>query len=155
MLGRNCNLPNTLNYIFPSLDKSNFSSDSVKDIYALYSARQASVCLESSNKIKLTLKKNIRNYQQFYVTNEMFYYKREDSPECKDPAKILGQGGPIKFPRQGTRYIKVHVCRLQSIKYSQCTTTYIEKQTNVGDNATNSVSTDHREQNERTKETLS
>ena len=85
----------------------------------------------------------------------MFYYKREDLPECKDPAKILWQDGPIKFPRWGTRYIKVHVCRLQSIKYSQYSTTNIEKQTNVGDNATNSVSTDHREQNERTKETLS
>ena len=37
--------------------------------------------LESSNKVKLGLKKNIRNYQELYEVNEMVYCKREDSPE--------------------------------------------------------------------------
>ena len=46
----------------------------------------------------------------------MVYYKREDSSEWKGPAKVLGQGGPFLFLRQGTRYIKAHVCRVQSIK---------------------------------------
>ena len=65
------------------LDKSNYSSDLAKHIYALYAARQAFVSLESSNKIKLGLKKNIRNYQELYEVNEMVYCK--DSPEWKGP----------------------------------------------------------------------
>ena len=69
MFGRNCNLPNTLNHTLPALDKSNYSSDLAKHIYALYTARQAFASLESSNKNKLALKKNIRNYQQFYEIN--------------------------------------------------------------------------------------
>ena len=69
MFGRNCNLPNTLNDTLPALDKSNYSSDLAKHIYALYTTRQAFASLESSNKNKLALKKNIRNYQQFYEIN--------------------------------------------------------------------------------------
>ena len=46
----------------------------------------------------------------------MVYYKRKDSPEWKGPAKVLGQDGPILLLHQGTRYTKVHVCRVQSIK---------------------------------------
>ena len=81
-----------------------------------YATRQAFVSLKSSNKIKLALKKNICNYQQFYETNVMVYYKRKNSPEWKDPAKVLGQDGPALFLRQGTRYIKAYVCRVQSIE---------------------------------------
>ena len=72
--------------------------------------------METSKKVKLALKKNIRNYQQFCEVNEMVYYKREESPEWKDPAKVLGQDGPVLFLRQGTRYIKGHGHRVQSIK---------------------------------------
>ena len=116
VFGRNCNLPNTTNDILPALDKSNYSSDLAKHIYALYAARQAFISLESTNKDKLALKKNICNYQQFHEINEMVYYKRKDSPEWKGPAKVLRQDGPVLFLHQGTRYIKAHVRRVQSIK---------------------------------------
>ena len=72
VFGRNCNLPNTLNDTLPALDISNYSSDLANYIYALYAARQAFVSLESSNKNKLTLKKNISNYEQFYEINQIF-----------------------------------------------------------------------------------
>ena len=71
VFGRNLNLPNTLNDTLPALEKSNYSSDLARHIYTLYAAKQAFVSLESSDKIKLALKKNICNCQQFYGINEM------------------------------------------------------------------------------------
>ena len=71
VFGRNLNLPNTLNDTLPALEKSNYSSDLARHIYTLYAAKQAFVSLESSDKIKLALKKNICNCQQFYEINEM------------------------------------------------------------------------------------
>lgn len=41
------------------------------------------------------------------------YYKREDDQRWKGPAKVLGQDGPVVFIRQGSRYIKAHVCCVQ------------------------------------------
>ena len=76
VFGRNCNLPNTLVDHLPALQPV-YSSDLASHIYALHSARQAFVALESSDKIKLSIKKNIRNYKQFYNIGDMVYYKRD------------------------------------------------------------------------------
>ena len=70
--------------------------------------------MESSNKTKLALKKNIGNYGQFAEINEMVYCKY--SAEWKGPAKVLGRDGPVLFLHQGTKYKKARVCRVQPIK---------------------------------------
>lgn len=80
-------------------------TDLAKYIYALYAARQAFISLESSNNVKLAIKKEYMQLStiQFYEITEMVYYKRKDSPEWKGPAKVIGQDGPVLFLRQGTR----------------------------------------------------
>ena len=70
--------------------------------------------MESSNKTKLALKKNIGNYGQFAEINEMVYCKY--SAEWKGPAKVLGRDGPVLFLHQDTKYKKARVCRVQPIK---------------------------------------
>ena len=112
VFGHNCNLPNTLVDHLPALDKTIYSSDLASYIYALHSARQAFVALESSNKIK-SIKKNICNYQQFYNIGNMVYYKRDSSHEWKGPAKVLGQDGAVLFLHHGAKYIKAHICCVQ------------------------------------------
>ena len=97
VFGRNCILPNTLVDHYPAPDKTVYSSDLASHIYALNSARQVFVALESSSKIKLSVKKNIRNYQQFYNIGNMVYYKRDSSHEWKGLAKVLGQDGAVSF----------------------------------------------------------
>ena len=64
-------------------------------------------------KIKLALKKNIRNYQRFYELGDEVYYKQDSSSQWKGPAKVLGHDGPVLFLRHGARYIKAHICRVQ------------------------------------------
>ena len=113
VFGCNCNLPNTLVNHFPALDKTVYSSDLASHIYALHSVRKAFVALESSNKMKLSIKKNICNYQQFYNIGDMVYYKRDSSHEWKGPAKVLEQDRAILFLRHGAKYIKAHICRVQ------------------------------------------
>ena len=73
IFGRNCNLPNTLVDHLPALNITVYSSD----LAFAHCARQAFVALESSNKIKLSVKKNICNYQQFYNIGNMVYYQRD------------------------------------------------------------------------------
>ena len=68
---------------------------------------------EASGKIKLVLKKNIRNYQRFYELEDEVYYKRDSPSQWKSPAKVLGQDGPELFLRHSARYIKAHICRVQ------------------------------------------
>ena len=65
------------------------------------------------------------------------YHKREDSPKSKGPAKVLGQHGSALFLRQGTRYIKIHVCRVQSIKSPSIQYTTLENSHNNNNNTHN------------------
>ena len=76
---------------------------------ALHAARKAFIETESSSKLKLALKKNLRptTGTVFSVGDEV-YYKRDDSHERKGPGKVLGHDEPVVFIRQGSRYIKAH-----------------------------------------------
>ena len=64
-------------------------------------------------KIKLALKKNIRNYQKFYELGDEVYYKQDSSSQWKGPVTVLGQDRPVLFLRHETRYIKAQICRVQ------------------------------------------
>ena len=55
------------------------------------------------------LRKQTRQSGEYYCLGDEVYYKRDDSPEWRGPAKVLGQDGPVIFLRQGTRRITPHV----------------------------------------------
>ena len=82
-------------------------------ISAIHAARKAFITSEASEKIKLALKKNIRNYQRFHELGDYDYYKQDSSSQWKGPAKVLGQDGPVLFLRHKTKYIKAHICRVK------------------------------------------
>ena len=71
------NLPSTINYHLPALESAIQSVDSAHHISAIHAARKGFIASESSEKIKLALKINIRNYQRFYELRDEVYYKRD------------------------------------------------------------------------------
>ena len=63
--------------------------------------------------MKLSIKKNIRNYQKFYNIVNMVYYKLDSSHKWKGTRKVLGQDEAALFLHHGVKYIKVHICCVQ------------------------------------------
>ena len=51
-----------------------------------------------------------------FIQGEEVYYKTNDSPRWKGPAKVIGQDGPVVFIRHGGKHIKAHSCRVQLVK---------------------------------------
>ena len=64
------------------------------------------------------MRNNIHSSGQIYNIRDEVYYKRDNSPKRKGPAKVLGQDGPVVFLRHGIRHIKAHVCRVQATENS-------------------------------------
>ena len=111
VFGCNGNFPNTINDKLPALESLPKSSHIGLHISALHAARRSFLQSESSEKIKRALRKQTRQSGQYYCLRDEVYYKRDDGPEWRGPAKVLGQDGPVIFLRQGTRRIKAHACR--------------------------------------------
>ena len=114
VFGRNTNLPNFISKKLPAQETTCKSFDTGLHISALHAARKAFIETESSSKLKLALKNNLRpaTGTVFSVGDEV-YYKRDDSHEWKGPGKVLGHDRPVVFIRKGSRYIKAHTCRVQ------------------------------------------
>ena len=115
VFGKASNLPSTINSHLPAFESTIRSVDLAHHTSAIHAVREAFITSEASQKIKLALKKNVRYYQRFYEPGDYVYYKRDSSSQWKGLAKVLGQDGPALFLRHGARYIKVHMCRVQSI----------------------------------------
>ena len=75
------NLPSTINDHLPALESAIQLVDLAYHISAIHAARKAFIASESSEKIKLALMKNIRNYQRFYELGDEVYYKRDSSSQ--------------------------------------------------------------------------
>ena len=74
---------------------------------------------ESSNKLKIALQKNTLSFISTCNISDEVFYKRNDSPEWKGPAKVLGQDKSVLFIRQGSRYIKAHLCQVQPVQMQE------------------------------------
>ena len=119
-------------------------------ISALHAARKAFIATESSNKIKLALRKNVRTSGITYNIGDEVYYKRDDNQAWKGPATVLGQDGPVVFIRQGSHYIKAHTCRVQPSNVNS----YIETETTNRDLFSERHITDKVNQNDSNKKDL-
>ena len=75
VFGKASNLPSIIDDHLPALDSTIRSVDLAPDISAIHAVRKAFLTSEASEKIKLTLKKNIRNYQRFHELRGYIYYK--------------------------------------------------------------------------------
>ena len=87
--------------------------DAVQHTTTLHTYRKTFITSESSEKLKLALKKNIRNHQTFYNLGDKVFYKQDNLPQWKGLAKILGKNRPVLTLRHGAGYVKAHICRVQ------------------------------------------
>ena len=68
--------------------------------------------------MRRALSHNIRNSGDVkYLTGDSVYFKRLASNSWHGPAKVLGQDGQQVLVKKGSRYIRVHPCRLQFIDH--------------------------------------
>ena len=111
VFGKNINLPSTLNDTLSAGHSDNPLI--LEHLKSLHSAREAFMKSESSNKLRIALRKQTRNTREHFDLGQEVYYKRKDDVKWKGPGKVIGQDGPVVFIRHGGFYIKVHCCRVQ------------------------------------------
>lgn len=113
VFGKNVNLPNARSDL-PPAQNTDSSPLIAKHLMALHKARQAFITQESCEKLRRALNKQTRNYSEFqYHNGDNVYYKRSDQKVWHGPAKVLGQDGPQFLLKHGSRYIRVHQCKMQ------------------------------------------
>ena len=79
---------------------------------ALHVSREAFVKAESSERIRRALRRQIRPSGTTYDTDNLVYYKRNNSDKWKGPRRVIGQDGQQVFVRHGGTYVRIHPCRL-------------------------------------------
>ena len=111
VFGRNVNLPNAINDQL----SAGYSEKPliIKHLNAMYSAREAFMKIESSNKLRTALRRQTRKTRDFFNLGQEVYYKRNNDIKWKGPGKVIGQDGPVVFVRHGGHYVKVHCTRIQ------------------------------------------
>ena len=156
VLGKNPNLPNFIENNLPAQEPSTKSFHIATRLTALHAARKAFIESESSNKLKTALRKNTRSFFNTYNIGDEVFYKRNDSPEWKGPGKVLGQDGSVLFIRQGLRYIKVHLCRVQPVHMQNIESSYSDNTPNIessySDNTPNTDTNANKQQNDNENE---
>ena len=87
VFGQNSNLSITINDLLSALEILVQSLDVAQHVTTLHTARILFTSFESSEKLKVALQKNIRNYQTFYnlgtnsITNEIIYHNGKVLPK--------------------------------------------------------------------------
>ena len=95
------NLPNNMNDTLPALEKVITSADLALHIATVHSARQAFMKAQTSEKIKIALKKQTQQTQERYKISEEVYYKRNIGEQWKGPVNVLGQDESVVFLQNG------------------------------------------------------
>ena len=111
VFGRNINLPNAINDQL----SAGYSENPlvIKHLNAMYSAREAFMKIESSNKLRTALRRQTRKTRDFFNLGQEVYYKCNNNIKWKGPGKVIGQDGPVVFIRHGGHYVKVHCSGIQ------------------------------------------
>ena len=110
VLGQNGNFPSVINSRLPGLEEVPESSAAALHIASMHLARQAFMEVESCQKIKRALKKQLRlPSQSSYQIGDCVYYYRDVGGKSDDkwrgPAKVIGQDNQVVIIRHGARVI--------------------------------------------------
>ena len=80
---------------------------------ALHTTRQAFITTESSRKLKLTLRKQIRQTTDFFEPGSEIFFKRNIDQKWRGPGIVISQDGSVVFIRQGGLLYKAHCSQTQ------------------------------------------
>ena len=102
------------------------------------------------------MRKNTCSFFNTYNIGNEVLYKRNDSPQWKGPGKDLGQDESVLLIRQGSRYIKVHLCRVQPVHIQNIESSYSDNTQNVkssySDNTSHIDTNANKQQNDNKNE---
>ena len=123
-LGQNPRLPSTFVDKLPALTPVATSKILADNLTALHKAREAFIQSESSEKLRRALNHNIRTSGDMkYLSGDSVFFKRANESHWRSPGKVLGQDGQQVLVKYGSRYVRVHPCRitLERKRIVQCT----------------------------------
>ena len=95
VFGRNSNLSNIINDTLPALEKVTTSADLTLHIVTLHSVREAFMKAQTSEKIKIALKKQTRQTRGKYEIGEEVYYKRDTDEQWNRPVNVIQMNNGI------------------------------------------------------------
>ena len=103
VFGRNPNFPCVLTDKLPALNTNCTSKILCDNLNALHAARQAFIKNESSEKLKIALRKKVRNNTSkiFQIGDSVYYKKDADTLAWRGPAKVIGVDGSCVVVRHG------------------------------------------------------
>ena len=88
---------------------------------AISAVRKASIEAENSERIKRSLRHNVRpSFHNKFFTGDQVFYKHNDSKHWKGPGKVLGYDGQQVLIKHGGTYVRVHPCRVMLHRNNQC-----------------------------------
>ena len=121
VFGQNGNFPSVMNSSLPGLEDIPESSVAALHVASMHLARQAFMEVESCQKIKLALKKQLRlPSQPSYEIGDSVYYHRDLGGKVVDkwrgPAKVIGRDGQALILRHGSRVVTAHIHRVSPVK---------------------------------------
>ena len=108
VFGRNPKIPNVEQDSLPALEGITQSVILAKHLSALHSSRRHFIEAETSGKIRLTLRKQVRCNGDACVDGDSVYYKRENDDRWKGPAKVLSREGRRLHLSHSNTTTKVH-----------------------------------------------
>ena len=112
-LGQNHRLSSTFVDKLPALIPVATSKILADNLTALHKARKACIQSESSEKLRRALNHNIRTSDDIkYLSGNSVFFKRANEKHCRGPGKVLGQDGQQVLVKYGSRYVRVHSCRI-------------------------------------------
>ena len=115
VFGKNPRLPNVINDPPPSWAIKPQSEALLKNLKAMHATREAFIKAEKCEKLKIALRTKIRTIDRIYKPGDYVFYKRENDPDYKGPAKVIFQDSKIVWLRHGSYCCKVSVNRLQPV----------------------------------------
>ena len=112
-LGQNPRLPSTFVDKLPALTPVATSKILADNLTVLHRAREAFIQSESSEKLRRALNHNIRTSGDIkYLSGDSVFFKRANERHWRGPRKVLGQDGQQVLVKYGSRYVRVHPCRI-------------------------------------------
>ena len=112
-LGQNPRLPSTFVDKLPALTPVATSKILADNLTALHKACKAFIQSESSEKLRRALNHNIRTSRDIkYLSGDSVFFRRANESHWRGPGKVLGQDGQQVLVKYGSRYIRVHPCRI-------------------------------------------
>ena len=84
---------------------------------AMHKAREVFIKNEACNKLRIALKKRVREHKlKEAVVGDEVYYKRENECEWRGPARVIGATGKTVIVKHGDslrEIARVHITRIQ------------------------------------------